>query len=321
MKTLAGDVGGTKTLLMLRDGDHVIAEKRYPSQAYGDLAHMVADFLETAGARPQLAALGVAGPVAGNRSRATNLPWEIDGDRLARVLGIPRVKLLNDFAAVGFGLAELEADDVVPLNDVAPDSRGPVAILGAGTGLGEGFLVRSGLTEAFLPSEGGHADFAPRTEREIGFLRFMLRFHKRVSIERAVSGPGIGNLFRYVIDSGILPSEEVAQEVAAGGDVPEIVSRHTLAGDCPASAESMDIFLNLFGAEAGNLALKILPTGGVYIVGGVAAKNLDLLRRGAFMTAYGDKGRLSGLVRSFPVRVVVNQSVGLLGAARVAALD
>ncbi len=315
---LAGDVGGTKTLLLLKDGDRDVAEERYPSKDYGGLEHIVRDFLALTAATVDRACFGVAGPVQGNRSRATNLPWDIDGDRISAELHIPRVKLLNDFAAVGFGLEALGPADFVALNDAAVDPTGPIAILGAGTGLGEGFLVRCEGQSLFVASEGGHVDFAPRTEREIGFLRFMLRLHKRVSVERAVSGPGIANIYLYLIDSGRRPSEEVSREIAAGGDVAAIVAKHAQTRDCPVSVETMDMFLNLYGAEAGNLALKMLPSGGIFVAGGIAPKIIDLIRTGPFMAAYGAKGRLSDVVRSFPVRVVMNPKVGLLGAALVA---
>lgn len=315
---LAGDVGGTKTLLVLKDGQTVLAEERYASKDYGGLTHIVRDFLALTAAKVDRAAFGVAGPVQDNRSKATNLPWDIDGARLAADLGIAEVRILNDFAAVGFGLEALGPDDMVALNDGKADPDGPIAILGAGTGLGEGFMVKCGAERAFVASEGGHVDFGPRNEREIGFLRFMLRLHKRVSVERAVSGPGIANLYLYMIDAGRRPTEEVAKDIAAGGDVAAIVARHAQTRDCPVCVEVMDTFLNLYGAEAGNLALKILASGGVYVAGGIAPKIIDLIRTGPFMAAYGAKGRLSDVVRSFPVKVVLNPKVGLLGAALVA---
>lgn len=315
---LAGDVGGTKTLLMLKDGQRVLAEKRYSSKDYGGLEHIIRDFLAQFGAKVDRAAIGVAGPVHDNRSRATNLPWEIDGDRIARELGIAKVIILNDFAAVGHGLEALRPEDLVSLNDAKADPQAPIAILGAGTGLGEGFLVHCGNQRVFVASEGGHVDLAPRNEREIGFLRFMLRIHKRVSVERAVSGPGIANLYTYLVDSGQRPTEEVAREIATGGDLAEIVARHARSRDCAVCVETMDMFLNLYGAEAGNLALKVLAAGGVYVAGGIAPKIIDLIRTGPFMAAYGAKGRLSDVVRSFPVHVVMNPKVGLLGAALVA---
>lgn len=315
---LAGDVGGTKTLLMLKDGPDVVAEERYASKDYGGLEHIIRNFLGRTNAKVDRAAIGVAGPVQENRSRATNLPWDIDGDRIAGELGIPRVRLLNDFATVGFGLEALGPEDVVSLNEGKADPQAPIAILGAGTGLGEGFLVRCDGRRVFVASEGGHVDFAPRNDREIGFLRFMLRLHKRVSVERAISGPGIANLYLYMIDAGRRPSDDVAREIVAGGDMAAIVSRHAQARDCAVCVDTMDMFLNLYGAEAGNLALKVLAAGGVYVAGGIAPKIIDLMRTGPFMAAYGAKGRLSDVVRTFPVRVVMNPKVGLLGAALVA---
>ncbi len=317
---LAGDVGGTKVLLVLADGGRTVAEARYESREFGSLAEIVRDFLTAHGnPRPDRAAFGVAGPVTDNRSRATNLPWQIEGDRLAADLGIEKIRLINDFAAVAEGLPALAPEDLAPLNSAELDPHGPVAILGAGTGLGEGFLISCGSDRVFVASEGGHCDFAPRNDREIGFLRFMLRVHRRVSVERAVSGHGIANLFHYLINTGRKPAEAVEKAIAAGADIAATVAHHASERSCMACVEAMDMFLNLYGAEAGNLALKVLPAGGVYLAGGIAAKNLHLLKTGPFMAAFGDKGRLSDLVRSFPVFVVLDQNVGLLGARLVAA--
>lgn len=324
MAVLAGDVGGTKTLLMVRDGQRIIAQERYSSSGYGNLSHILREFVakierESGPVAIDRAVIGVAGPVHDNCCRATNLPWEIDGERISADLRIGKLKLINDFVAIGFGIHSLGAEDVVALNPHEPDPRGPIAILGAGTGLGEGFLVPSGEGRfEFLASEGGHADFAPRNEQEFGFLRFMTRVLKRVSIERAVSGPGIANLYNYLVDWGLGPTESVAKRVAAGEDIGAVVTDHARARTCQLCVEVMDLFLSLYGAEAGNMALRILASGGVYVAGGIAPKILDLIRTGPFMAAFGDKGRLSDLVRSFPVRVISNPTVGLLGSARVA---
>lgn len=317
---LAGDVGGTKTFLRLVSGPEVVLESRYDSGAFGDLLHMVRDFLAKVDVKPQRAVFGIAGPVTGNRSYATNLPWVIDGARLSADLGIPEVRLINDFAAVGWGIRALAPEDFRPLNPAEPDPKGPVAFLGAGTGLGEGFLVPCGTGEVVVTSEGGHADLAPRNEREMGVLRYLLRVHKRVSVERVVCGPGIANLYHYLVYAGRQPVPAVRQAIDLGGDIAAIVADHARARDCELCIEAMDLFVSFYGAEAGNLALKILPTGGVYLAGGIAPKILDLLETGPFMAAYGDKGRMSDLVRSFPVRVILNPKVGLLGAARYAQL-
>lgn len=317
---LAGDVGGTKVLLRLGDGGGVLAEERYPSRDFGSLTEIVRAFLDAAGrGRPDRAAFGIAGPIDDNRCRATNLPWDVDGNRMGHDLGIARVRLLNDFEAVGRGLEVLDPDDIAVLNPPEPDPRGRIAILGAGTGLGEGFMVPCGGHEyAFVPSEGGHTDFAPRNDKEMGFLRFMLRVHRRVSIERAVSGPGIANLFHYLVDAGGKPAESVSREIAGGADIAAVVAGHAADRSCLVCVEAMDMFWNLYGAEAGNLALKVLPAGGIFLAGGIVAKNLAALRSGPFMAAYGFKGRMSDLVREFPVRAILNQKVGLLGAALVA---
>ncbi|MBU6427938.1 MAG: glucokinase, partial [Cyanobacteria bacterium REEB65] len=286
---LAGDVGGTKTFLRLVHGPDVVREARYDSQAYGDLAHMLREFLEPASIRPACSAIGVAGPVVQNRCTATNLPWVLDGDRIAADLGIASVKLINDFAAIGWGIRALVPEDFAPLNPAVPDPAGPIAFLGAGTGLGEGFLLPALGGEVVVNSEGGHADLAPRNEAEIAVLRYLLRLHQRVSVERIVSGPGIANLYHYLVYAGRKPNPAVRQAIDLGGDVGAIVSEHALAGDCALCVEAMNLFMGFYGAEAGNLALRVLPTGGVYLAGGIAAKILELLKTGPFMAAFGDK--------------------------------
>ncbi|MBI6547105.1 MAG: glucokinase [Cyanobacteria bacterium NC_groundwater_1444_Ag_S-0.65um_54_12] len=315
---LSGDVGGTKTLLALRSGEQLLAEKRYASRDYGDLVELVRDFFANVGLAPQRAVFGVAGPVKAGCSKATNLPWEISAERLQKELAIPIVQLINDFAAVAHGLRALGPQDLVPLNDTVPQPGGTVVVLGAGTGLGEGFLVSCDGKEIYVASEGGHADFAPRNEQEIALLRYILRSRRRASVERLVSGPGIVTIYNFLSESSLKSSQATLPEHAATGDLPALVTRHALAGDCALCVETMELFLRLYGAEAGNLALKALPTGGVYVAGGIAPKISDLLRNGTFLSAYGDKGRMSELVKSFPVQVVINPQVGLLGAHLVA---
>lgn len=318
MRVLAGDIGGTKTLLALLergpDGLRVLVRERYESARHPGLAPIVRDFL----ARPDLPAIdragfGVAGPVVDGRCRVTNLPWEIDAAALQAELGLRHVALVNDFAAVAYGVTELGAGDLEVLQAGARDPHGPVALIGAGTGLGEAVLVPTPTGPRVLPSEGGHADLAPRDDTEIALLRFLLRRHHRVSYERIVSGPGLVTAYEFVIAEGLAPELADTRARMAVEDRGAVIGARALAGDDPACVRAVDLFVGLYGAEAGNLALKILPTGGLYVAGGIAGKLLPKLRAG-FLPAFLDKGRMSPLLATLPVAVVTNPEVGLLGA-------
>lgn len=321
MRVLAGDIGGTKTLLAVlertADGQLVVlARRRYESAAYPGLGPIVRDFLASTHHDDDVtcAGFGVAGPVVGGRSRVTNLPWELDAAVLRDQLGLRSFVLVNDFAAVAHGLAALGPDDVEVLQIGTRDPGGPVALIGAGTGLGEAVLVPSPSGPRFLASEGGHCDLAPRNDTEIALLRFLLRRHHRVSYERVVSGRGLHAAYEFVVEAGLAPELSAIRDEIAAGDPGAVIGGHALAGDDPACARAVELFIDLYGAEAGNLALKVLPTGGLYVAGGIAGKLLPLVRAGGFMRAFLDKGRMSPLLAAIPVAVVKNPDVGLLGA-------
>lgn len=315
MRILVGDIGGTKTLLaMAPSGARPEAIVRYENRNYGRFEEVIADFLSRHPGTIDRACFGVAGPVVANRTQATNLPWVIDGAMLETNLGIPRVRLINDFFAVAAGIPELQADELVTLNPGQRDPEGPVAVLGAGTGLGEGFMVWSRDRYEIIPTEGGHTDFGPRNEQEIELLRYLLKRHPRVSYERILSGNGLIAVYEFLRDSAFAPESPEVTALMATEDPAAVVSRFGLEGKEPLCSRALDMFVSIYGSEAGNLALKILATGGVYVAGGIAPKIIQKLRGSRFIGAFTDKGRLSPLVASMPLHVVMNPNVGLLGA-------
>lgn len=341
---LAADVGGTKTLLgLFRDGGELLHKERFDSAAFSNVTDMVTEFLSRPEVkqhpRPVRAALGVAGPVrdAGTgpdgtpqqRAQITNLPYAIETAALTQGCGLTRVGLYNDFYVIAAAVAQIASgahddSEIVALNpDAQADPRGAIAILGAGTGLGEALIARSGPAPVILPTEGGHTDFAPRDEVEIGLLRFMQRRHPdHVSVERVVCGAGLLALYEYLRESGAAPeSPEVAEELqrASGSDDPAVVSKYGLTKKDALCALALERFVMLYGAEAGNLALKSLATGGVYLAGGIAAKILPAMTSGVFIEHFTRKGRFAPLLRRIPVYLLKSADIGLIGAARLAA--
>ena len=327
MQILAGDIGGTKTHLALfvderpRGGQlREVRGERLPSAAFADLGAAIRAFLREDEARAvTAAAFGIAGPVVGDTCRTTNLPWSIDGADLARELALPRVRLLNDFHALALGLGLLGTDDLELLQEGEVDPQGPQAVIGAGTGLGEAIVVPTAAGPRVLATEGGHADFAPRDDLEIGLLRHLIARHGHVSWERIVSGPGLATLLDYLVAAGHADLTPAARARLAHEDPGAVIGELALAGTDPACLLAVDRFLALYGAEAGNLALKVLPTGGLFIAGGIAPRLLPRLRAGAFLAAFRDKGRMARLLDRIRVAVVREPRVGLLGAARAAA--
>lgn len=324
---LAGDVGGTKTLLQLvekqGDAQHLVYERRFDSMAHGDFNGIVREFLRAAEflpavAQPIVAAcFGVAGPIHGQSAKITNLPWTIHAGAVGAEFGIVSVRLINDFVAVGHGIEALRQDDLVTLQAGEEETCGPRVVLGAGTGLGEGILVwRDGHYQA-LPSEGGHADFAPTDAEQIGLLQYLLPLFGHVSYERILSGAGLVKIFEYLASGRENSGSQLLQAMRAG-DPAAAISEYGLDGRDPVAHRALDLFVAIYGAQAGNLALTGLATGGVYVAGGIAPKIIARLRQGGFVNAFNDKGRFAPLMRRMPVRVVMNQKVGLSGAALVA---
>lgn len=324
MQVIAGDVGGTKTLLARCEVSgasvRVLHAERVESRGYArfeDLLRAVAPALGEAEA--EAVCLGVAGPVDDDRCRATNLPWTLDARDIAATLGLARGRLVNDFFAAAAGVEALTAESVVTLQPGAPRDDAPRVVIGAGTGLGEALLVPVDGRWVCVPGEGGHADFAPRTPREQRLAARLAASYGRVSWERVVSGLGLADLYAFLRDDeGLAESPGVAAAMR-GGDVGAVIGARALAGDDPLCAETVALFLGAYGAEAGNAALRSLARGGVYLAGGIAAKLLPLMQNGLFLGAFCDKGRMADLARMMPVHVVTDEALGLKGAARVAA--
>lgn len=325
MRILAGDIGGTKTALQLAEIDgatlHPIAERRYESAQYPDLELIVEDFLVGEGAArnpPITACFAVAGPVRGQRARVTNLPWNLDAELLQQRLGIANVMLINDFQGVGYGVAALEEDGLLVLQAGEPVPGGTRALLGAGTGLGQALLVWTGERYRVLGTEGGHVDFAPRDALELELLEHLLRSHHRVSYETLLSGRGLVRIFEFLRDSGRgAPDAELAAALAEG-DPAAAIANFALGGRDPLAVQALQRFVEIYGAQAGNLALNCLPTGGLYIGGGIAPKILPALQDGRFMEAFRAKAPMAEVLASIPVSVVLDDRTGLYGAREVA---
>ncbi|MBS4098960.1 MAG: glucokinase [Sulfuricella sp.] len=313
---LAGDIGGTKTLLRLTCGAAVLREQRYDSAAWDGLEPMIADLL--ANTPVDAACFGVAGPVRGRAAQITNLPWRIDADAIAQQFSIGKVALINDFQAVAYGIEALGPEDLYTLQAGHLSEHGPRAVIGAGTGLGEGYLVWQGENYVALPSEGSHADFAPADELQIDLWRWLSERHDHVSWERVVSGPGLETIYRFLRERGDFPESTLLAQMMQAGDASAAISDFALHQYDPLASAALDLFVAIYGAETGNLALKILASGGVYVAGGIAPKIIERLKNGGFMGAFLAKGRFAELLASIPVQVVLNPEVGLLGAQRVA---
>jgi glucokinase len=320
---LAGDVGGTNARLALVEvdgrGARITRDARYRSRDYPGLAPIVRRFSEEAGGRPDRACFGIACPVVGEDCTAPNLPWTINARQLAVEIGIPGTIIMNDFVAVGYGIELLVPSDLATLQEGAPTPQGPIALMGAGTGLGQGFLLWEGDHYRVLASEGGHGDFAPSGELQSGLLQSLRRQFGRVSWERLVSGPGIANLYQYLLTSAVAPEQSTVHDEMTREDPTAVIIRHGLAKTDCLSHRALDLFGEIFGAQAGNLALTVVSTGGVYLAGGIAPRMVDRLREGPFLTAFRNKGRMSDLLSRIPVHVIMNPNVGILGAAAVAA--
>lgn len=324
MIVLAGDIGGTKTLLQLArsgsDGLEVLYEKRYASTEYADFLSLAKDFAEEShrhtGAQATKACLGVAGPVSGRKAKTTNLPWNIDADMLESALGIARVRLINDFQSIGYGVEALKNEDIVTLQQGLETPHGTRVIIGAGTGLGQGFLIWQDDHYEVVASEGGHADFAPTDDEQTQLLEYLRKRYHWATWERAVSGRGLVDIFEFLAGRDHAPLSISLQEAMRQEDPAAAISRFAMQDREPTAAKALHIFVTLYGAQAGNLALTGLATGGVYIAGGIAPKIMDKLVDGTFMRAFHNKeARMQPLLKAMPVKVIINSNVGLLGSA------
>lgn len=314
---LAGDIGGTKTLLGLFEPAPVrpraIVVREFGTLDFADLASMIARFVEdveAAGASIEAASFGVAGPVVGDTARLTNIPWRVDRRQVAARFQLARVSLLNDLEATAYGVPVLQASETLSLQDGRPVNGGNIAIIAAGTGLGESCVCNFGGRYVPLPSEGGNADFAPRTEREIALVRDLIQRCGRAAVERVVSGPGLVNAHRVTHRGACAAAIDLADEAA-----PMAISAAASERRCEGCVEAFSLFVEAYGAEAGNLALRTMSTGGVFIGGGIAPKILPALTDGAFMRAFRAKAPLEALLDAMPVQVILNSEAGLIGAA------
>ena len=323
---LAGDIGGTSTRLaffeVVAGRLRVAAEKTYPSVQYSGLAPIALAFVETAKLPLARACFGIAGPIRDGRVRTPNLPWVVDAGELGQVLGLEWAHLINDLEANAYGIGALGPEDFRTIQLGAPGASGNAAVVSAGTGLGEAGLYWDGTRHQPFACEGGHTDFGPRDDLEGELLVYLRnKYDGRVSYERIVSGPGLLNIYAFLRDSGRGAETPAIAAQMREDDPSSVISRFALRGECPLCLQALDVFVSIYGAEAGNAALKFMATGGVFIGGGIAPKIIDKLAGPLFVDAFNAKARMRPLLESIPVRVILNPMTALLGAARYAALQ
>jgi glucokinase len=318
---LAGEIGATRVRLAAfeTEGNRLqsVVEKSYMSQQHGGLAEILADFIKTEGIPVHSACFGAAGPVRNGRSKISNLPWTIDSQEVARQLKLNTVGLLNDLEAYAYGIDALESKDFVTLSEGSEDAEGNRAVISAKTGLGMAGLYWDGFRHHPFACEGGHADFAPRNGLEMELLGYLQQKYGRISCERILSGPGIRNVFEFLRDTH--KAEEPAwlrDQLNAASDQPPLISKLALEGKAAICDQTLSIFVSVFGAEAGNCALRFMSTGGIFIGGTIAAKILPKMKDPAFMQSFLDKGRMETLLKDMPVKIVLNDDSGIIGAAR-----
>ena len=321
---LAGDIGGTNTRLAFFEGtpEHLnpVAIEVFPSREHEGLAEIARLFLEKHHQKARAAVFGIAGAVVDGRVEATNLPWVVDSRNLASELGIDGVEVINDLLANAHGIALLNDSDFVLLNPGSPSPTGNRALISAGTGLGEAGLLKAAAGYEPFPSEGGHADFGPRNELEVELLRYLMDRFEHVSYERVLSGPGLHNIYQFLRDTGRGEEHAWLAEQMVQGDPSAAIATSALEGTSDICVQALDIFVSVYGAEAGNLALKVVATGGMFVGGGIAPKIIRKLSSSTFIKAFTAKGRMSHLLQGIPVCVITNDKTALLGAGRVAAL-
>lgn len=320
---LAGDLGGTKTLLALyaatEHGYTLVREQRFANSGYDDFAGVVADFLHGSPEHPEIAAFGVAGPVAEGRVRMTNLGWLIDQDALRQQFQLAEVLLLNDLVAVAQAVSILAPEDFLVINAGTQAPQGSMAVLAPGTGLGEAYLCWNGTDYTPFPSEGGHADFAPTSEMEQGLLSFLRAEHGHVSYEMVCSGKGIPNVYRYLTEgAGMKVPAQLQEALAATTDITPVLVGQAQEKEGDVARLTLEIFFSVLAAEAGNMAIKFLSTGGLYLGGGMLPKLRHIFDSKRFMERFTDKGRMAGILSAIPVRMITTERAGLNGAALTA---
>lgn len=319
---LAGDIGGTSTRLLLAERQNgalrLLAEHCFESQGYTGLAEVVHEFRRD---KPQLpvaaACFAIAGPVHHSSDdesvRVTNLPWTIVRSELARTLNIPHLRLMNDFEAVAYGIGQLDEQEMLVLQSGQPASQGPRAVLGAGTGLGQALLLRHGDQDIVVPTEGGHVDFGPTDALQVELAQWLMAKLGRASYEDILSGPGLARLYGFLHSRGTIPESASVAAAFKEGDPAAAIHAAAMKQD-PLAQAALDLFVKIYGAQAGNLALATGATGGVYVAGGIAPRILESLRAGSFLSAFRGKGRMAEFMWRIPLRIIVSPSVGLRGA-------
>jgi glucokinase len=318
---LAGDIGGTNARLAYFQPQNghlrLISERVFPSREHSEFGEIVNEFLEGSSTRPEVACFGIAGPVQNGRVETSNLPWIIEQSRLAKEIKLPATLLINDLEANAWGIGALAANDLVSLNRGSSPAVGNQAVIAPGTGLGEAGLFWDGSHHHVFACEGGHTDFAPRDDLQIELLRFLRARFGHVSYERILSGPGLVNVYEFLSESEGGKNSALDTKKT---DAAATISQAALNGSDPIAEKALEIWIAVYGAEASNLALKTMATGGIFLGGGISPKVLAKLQTPVFMKAFRDKGRLQPVVESIPVQVITNDKAGLLGAARCASV-
>ncbi len=312
---LAGDIGGTKTLLAVYQHGECIAQQQFASADFDDFSILLASFLQQHSVKIKAVCLGVAGPIAEGNCITTNLPWNLKSKEIAEQTGGAKVKLLNDLEAAAWGVLSLAEDEFFELNPLAKPCEGNIAVLAAGTGLGEAVIAHTDHGYHVMPTEGGHTDFAPTDETEISILQFLMeKYAGHVSYERLVSGMGIDNLYDFYKSTGDYPVLQETEQLFDQQSKGAVISERARQGQDEICTQAMQRFCRIYGAEAGNLALKALAYGGVVLAGGIAPKNIDVLKQDGFMQAFLDKGRYTPVLQNISVKVCMNPQAPLLGA-------
>ena len=323
---LAGEIGATGTRLAAfeKEGSRLqlVVEKTYASQEHSSLSDIIAAFIKAEGIAAHSACFGVAGPVRRGRSKISNLPWVIDSRDLAKQLKLDSVGMINDLEAYAYGIDGLDSKDFVTLNAGSEDAEGNRAVISARTGLGVAGLYWDGFRHHPFACEGGHSDFAPRNALEMELLAYLQKKYGRISYERLLSGPGIKNIYDFLRDARKADEPQwLKDQIAAAPDPPAVISQLAQEGKAAICDQTLSIFVSIYGAETGNCALNFLSTGGIFIGGSVAAKNVSKMKDPIFMKSFLDKGRMVDLLKEIPVTIVLNDDSGIIGAARYTLIE
>ena len=318
---LTGEIGATRTRLAAFDTEgnklQCVVEKTYLSQEHAGLTELITGFIKTEGIPVHSACFGVAGPVTAGRSKISNLPWTIDRRELASQLKLDSVGLINDLEAYAYGIDALDSKDFITLSEGAEDAEGNRAVISARTGLGVAGMYWDGFRHHPFACEGGHADFAPRNKLDMELLTYLQGKHGRVSCERILSGPGIKNIYDFLRDTKkVEEPPDLREQMSQSPDPPALISKLAAEGKSPICDQTMSLFVTIYGAETGNCALHFMSTGGIFIGGSIAAKNINKMKDPAFMKSFLDKGRMTPLLKQMPVKIVLNDDSGIIGAAR-----